>query len=89
MATPKEYIVPGNKVIVTNQGKGVNTPVVLTKQPGSALSGFLEPPVGAILTIAGLPRKTEEINTVKVKYQDQELEAYYCTIRYSTDPRQE
>jgi len=86
MATPKAHLVPGNKVVVTNKGKGINTPVILTAKPGSALSGFCEPPIGTILKILGPPRRTEGINTIKVECGEQIFEAYYCTIRYSTEP---
>ena len=87
MTIPKELVVTGTKVVVDNQGTGMNREVVLTRKPGGALDDWLHPAVGDELEILSLPRKYEGINCVKVKYGNSEMFAYYTHIRFSTSLR--
>ena len=92
MSTPKEKIVPGTIVIIINVDNDTNiysnkSPVFLTKKPGGALSGGISPNLGDEIMIIEKPKKHDGINCVKVKFDNEEYYAYYCSIRYMTTER--
>jgi hypothetical protein len=94
MSTSKEKIVPGTIVVITCVENNTNiysnkSPVFLTKKPGGALSGGgIYPNLGDEITILEKPKKHYGINCVKVKFDNEEYYAYYCSIRYMTTEKQ-
>lgn len=96
MTTPKNLVVPGTIVKVTNRkptpppaGSCISlnlTTVVLSRKPGDTLQGATCPPVGSVLEILSKPKLFTGINCVKVKYSGEEFYTYYQSIRYDTTP---
>lgn len=86
MSTPKEQIMPGTFVVVDNKGKGINSPVFLSKEMKLG-DRFLQPSVGEILLVVSKKFKKDGINFVRVFWQGTVWMTYYCTIRYSTTPQ--
>lgn len=89
MSTPKNNIVPGTVVIITDVKTDSNIysnkiPVTLTPLPGGTLSGHIEPALGEEIEILSKPKKVDSINVVRVKYKNTEFYTYYCSIRYMT-----
>ena len=94
MSTSKEKIVPGTTVVITSVDNDTNiysnrSPVFLTKKPGGALyGGGVSHNLGDEMTILEKPKKHDGINCVKVKFDNEEYYAYYCSIRYMTTEKQ-
>lgn len=82
--TSKEDIIPGARVVVTNQGTNFNGPVCLMPGPGAAFDGEY-PKLGETLEVLTKPKKSRDgINCLRVRYKEKEMWAFYCHIRYST-----
>lgn len=86
MATKKELITSGQKLRVTNKGTGINGPVMLFVD-GAPLNGVFYPSVGDELVVIGEPYKVCGSKVVPVEFDGKyRAEAFYCTVRYSTEP---
>jgi hypothetical protein len=77
MSVKKEFVVSGTKVVVTHD--------ILLMPDGMAFGNSIVPPHGDILTILKKPKKSQNVNFVRVSWQEQEYLAYYCQIRYNTN----
>ena len=89
MTTPKNKIVPGTVVIITDVTNDSNimsnkVPVYLMSGPGTIFDGAIIPSLGQELEIVSNPKKIDGINVVKVKFLDKEYFTYYCSLRYMT-----
>lgn len=87
MTTPKNKVIPGTIVTITdviNDGNVMSNklPVHLMIGPGTFQA--IVPSLGQELEITSKPKKVDGINVVKVKFQDKEYYTYYCSIRYMT-----
>ncbi len=94
--TPKEYIIPGNILLVRKEG------LIFTFEPGGFLSGHREIDEYSTLEVLASPKKYQGINCVKIKTsisigsnhggpieRDMTGYIYYCHARYKTEPYEE
>jgi len=96
MTTPKNLVVPGTIVKVTNRkpkspkaGCWPHPSIGSIKLIGEAngmLDGHREPPDGSLIEILEVPERIDGITTVKVKYSGEEFYSYYAHIRFDTTP---
>lgn len=86
MTCKADLIVPGTRVIVTNEAGYQFGPLILTIEPGN-LSGSLSLSNGEILEIADIPKRYhggEQV--VRVYYKNQSLYCHFTHIRRQTTP---